>query len=500
MNEIYVKEDFCMINQKVQAIILAAGKSTRFNTGRTKLLEPLCGQEMILYPTKLLSSMKIDTSVVVGFKQDEVSSVIKEHHGESIRFIIQDKQLGTGHALICSQPSWHKDHILVLNGDVPLISNKLIQNLYESHIATDAAISFVTSHVIEANSYGRVIKDDSGIRIVEASEFNGEIDETCVINAGIYLIKKDFLEKYINKLNTQNSASEFFITDLVQIASESNRQVNPMSAPFDLIRGINTLKELWTAEHIKRSELIEHWMDQGVRFSKAHTIHIELNVTMEAGTVIGQAVQLIGKTHIGANCSIAPFSVIENSTLKNNVSVKSHSIITDSTIEDNAQIGPFAHIHTQSFVDKNTIIGNFVEMKKSTIGKQCKAKHHLYLGNAQIGANVIIGAGMTTCNYDGRKKHATIIKDGAFIGGNNSLVAPVTIGEKAYTAAGSVITEDVPDNSLAIARSRQTNKAEYAHKLRPTEKEDDRKENNNDCSAIDSFLAAQKTDSDITNL
>ena len=233
-----------------------------------------------------------------------------------------------------------------------------------------------------------------------------------------------------------------------------------------MIRGINTLQELWTVEQIKRAELIKYWMEKGIRFAAAQNNHIDLNITIGAGTYIGASVQLYGNTKIGNNCIIEAFSILENSILEDGACVKSHSVIKNSTIKNKAIVGPFAHVHSNSMIEQNAQVGNFVDIKKSEIGSNSKIKHLSYIGDAQIGNDVNIGAGTITCNYNGLTKEKTVIQDCAYIGSNNSLIAPINIGKDAFTAAGSVITKNVPDHALAIARAHQINKEEYAKKLK----------------------------------
>lgn len=456
------------MNNNVQAIILAAGKSTRFNTDKTKLAETICGQAMILYPTKLLAQLNIATTVVIGYQQKIVKDLITKQHAETIEFVVQEKQEGTGHALACTKASWRKDHILVLNGDVPLITTHTISSLFEEHIQKDAAISFVRSCCTDetGKGYGRIVKTGDHIAIVEAKDFTGDIREHCCINAGIYLIKKEFLEGYIATLNDNNASKEFYITDLVKIASENNLTVATLQAPFDTIRGINTFQELAKVEEIKRRELINYWMDNGVRFSSPDHVQIDLEVMIGAGSYIGAGVHLRKNTIIGKDCIISEFSSLENVIVEDNVTIHSHCVISNSFIQSHAHVGPFAHIRSHTTLEQYSAIGNFVEVKNSTIGTHSKAKHLTYLGDATLGSHVNIGAGTITCNYDGINKHATIIQDNAFIGSNNTLVAPITIGNNSFTAAGSTLTQDVPDNALAIARSYQTTKLDYAVKLK----------------------------------
>jgi len=457
-----------MFSNKVQAIVLAAGKSTRFNTGRTKLLEKICGQEMILYTMRLLEQLNIPISVVVGYQKDQVQHAITRRHFNGVNFIVQEEQCGTGHAIMCTKNVWDREHILVMNGDVPLVNSAIIENLYEKHISSHADVSFVTAHNADPNmgGYGRVIRTENSIKIVEARDFDGDANEHCCINAGIYLVRRQFLNNCIQQLAQNDKTHEFYITDLIKIASDQGLTVSTTSAPFDRIRGINTLQELWAAEQIKRAELIKYWMEKGVHFSVAQNVHIDLDIAIGAGTYVGCGVHILSGSVIGKNCRLQEFAAIENTHIGDGCNILPHCIIKDSYIGANSVVGPFAHIREHCQIAENNNIGNFVEIKKSVIGKNTKIRHLAYIGDASVGANVNIGAGTITCNYNGLEKNRTIIEDNAFIGSNNTLIAPVTIEQGAYTAAGSVISENVPAQALAIARARQVNKEGYAQQLR----------------------------------
>jgi bifunctional UDP-N-acetylglucosamine pyrophosphorylase / glucosamine-1-phosphate N-acetyltransferase len=455
------------MSNNVQAIILAAGRATRFHTDTTKLAYPICGQEMILYPTKLLQKLNIPTIVVVGYQKELIKNIISAEN-IVVDFVTQEKQEGTGHAVACTKDLWNSDHLLVMNGDVPFVTEHTIIQLFNEHIKNNAAISFVTSSDTDetAKAYGRVIATDNGISIIEAKDFKGNINECNCVNAGIYLINKNFLQEYIATLNTNNASKEFYITDLVKIASEHNLAVAITDAPFNTVRGINTFQELWTAEHVKHNELVHYWMSHGVRFSFPQHVHIDLNVTIGQGSYIGDGVHLYGNTVIGQHCTVKEFSSLNNVILEDNATIHSHCVIENAYIKEHAQVGPFARFRSNVTIGEQCIIGNFVEVKNSTIGTETKAAHLTYIGDATVGSNVNFGAGTITCNYDGIRKHQTVIKDNAFIGSNNSLIAPITIGNNAFTAAGSTITSDVPDDAFAIARTPQTTKYDYATKLK----------------------------------
>jgi bifunctional UDP-N-acetylglucosamine pyrophosphorylase / glucosamine-1-phosphate N-acetyltransferase len=451
----------------LQAVVLAAGKASRFKTGRSKLLEKLCGQEMGLYPIKLLESLHIPTTIVVGYQKEAVTAMIQENVHVPVIFVTQPEQLGTGHAVACTKQTWQAHNILVLNGDAPLVTPEIIQSLYESHQRTNATISLVTAHFPEpSDSYGRIVTQNNKIAIVEPKEFTASSEENPWINAGIYLFRRTFLEEYCSKLTQDNVQKEFYLVDLIHMASSLGHHVELVSAPYDRVRGVNNFKELWAAETIKRSELISHWMEHGVRFSFAQNTHIDVDVAIGAGSTIGAGVQIRRGTTIGTNVTIGDYSIIEHSVIADNATVYAHSVVSDSTVETDAHVGPFAHLRNRTTIGAHSIIGNFVEVKKSVIGASTKAKHLSYLGDAHVGNHVNIGAGTITCNHNGAAKNSTVIHDGAYIGSINALVAPVTIGKSAYTAAGSVITTDVPADALAIARSRQVNKEGYARKLR----------------------------------
>lgn len=457
-----------MDSSQIVALILAAGQSSRFNTTRSKLSHTLCGQELILYPIKLLASLSVDTVIVVGYQQEIIKNIILQAHVDSIIFCEQKERKGTGHAVLCTRDTWTAEHILIMNGDMPLVSKSLIQEVLDLHFATQATVTFVTAFADSSQvaGYGRVIKHDQTLSIIEARDFTGDTTQESLINAGIYLIKKSFLECALKQLQVHSNSGELYLTDVIKLASIQNERVETVNTSFDIIRGINTLKELHTTEHIKRSELIEFWMNHGVRFNHPETVHIDADVIIEQDTYIGTGVQLRKGTRIGKGCIIESFSTLSNSIIHDSCVIDTHSVITDSTINACAHIGPFAHVRKQSIIGDQAIIGNFVEVSHSTIGNNTKAKHLSYIGTAQIGSKVNIGAGAITCNYNGYTKNTTTIKDKASIGSNSCLIAPVTIGKEGVVGAGSVISQNVPDYALALTRAEQITKQDYALKLK----------------------------------
>jgi bifunctional UDP-N-acetylglucosamine pyrophosphorylase/glucosamine-1-phosphate N-acetyltransferase len=375
-----------MIHDDTQVIILAAGKSTRFRTGKTKLLEKICGQEMIVYPTKLFRAMNLQTALVVGYQKELIRDKVHEYHQNAVQFVVQESQRGTGHAILSSKEIWCRENILICNGDCPLVTPEIIEDLYAQHKATNAAISFVIAHNADPSigGYGRVVKQGDSIKIVEAKDFVGDVNAHCCVNAGIYLVKKDFLESCIAQIGSNNKSNEFYFTDIIELASVAQKTVTTVTASFDRVRGINTLQELWVAEQIKRAELIKFWMERGVQFSVAQNVHIDLSVSIGSGSRIGCGVQLLGTTKIGDRCDIQEFCVVENSVCEDNVTIYSHCIVKNSHIEEGAQIGPFAHVREHTHIGKHARISNFVEIKKSAVSAGAHVLPLTYMQDEQM--------------------------------------------------------------------------------------------------------------------
>lgn len=450
-----------------QAVLLAAGKSARFNTKKTKLCHAICGQELIAYPAKLFSSMHIPTVCIVGHQKEDIVATLACHDIPNITYVDQFEPKGTGHALICALPHLSAEHIIVMNGDVPLVTKELLNSLLEKHTKENAAASFIIAHSFSPSSsgYGRVVRRGELIEIIE-TKYNPEAaPDSNFVNAGIYVFKRAFLEEVLTQLAPDPHTSEIYITDLIGAANNQGKRVCTTTAPFDTIRGVNTLKDLWAVEHIKRSELITHWMNQGVRFIAAQNVYLDLNVTIENDTVIWPGCILTGNTHIGHGCSIGAYSCITDSTVHDGALIQPHSVIINSIVHQSAEVGPFAKLRSSS-VGERAIVGNFVEMNRSSAGARTKAKHLTYLGDTCIGMQANIGAGTITCNFDGVSKHKTIIKDRAMIGSNNALIAPITIGRGAVTGAGSVLTKDVPNDAFSVSRSPQITRDNYSKTLR----------------------------------
>jgi bifunctional UDP-N-acetylglucosamine pyrophosphorylase/glucosamine-1-phosphate N-acetyltransferase len=334
----------------LQAILLAGGKSIRFNTEKTKLTEKICGKEMIAYPLDLLQRMNIPTTMVVGFQKEKILEVLSNHAIKNVNIAHQEEQLGTGHAVATTKNFWNKDHILIMNGHIPLMNSEAIQKLFNKHIKSDADISFATAHSLdEANdSYCRIVINDNKIRVIERRDENLDMEAQCCISVGIYIMKKDFLETYIHQLSKSNYTQEYYLPELIQIASNNNCKIVTTPISFDLARGVNTLADLWVVEHIKRSQLISHWMNHGVRFAISLNVMIDCDVVIEPGVYIGSGVHLLGKSIIKKNANIGAFAYIKNSIIEENVKIKSHTVIIKSRIGQDAIINSFTQVNYQN--------------------------------------------------------------------------------------------------------------------------------------------------------
>jgi bifunctional UDP-N-acetylglucosamine pyrophosphorylase / glucosamine-1-phosphate N-acetyltransferase len=439
-------------------IVLAAGKGIRMNSAHPKVLHRLAGRRLLDYVLASAGTLAPRTvTVVVGHAADRIQEAYKAAPG--LRFVVQEPQLGTGHALLQTEPLLRDatGTALLLYGDVPLLSAETLNRLVQQHQRDGAAATVVTALVDRPYGYGRIVRTNGGIaRIVEerdASPVERGIKE---VNAGIYAFDLGPLFDAVKSIAPQNTQGEYYLPDLIAIYRRRKLVVSTLTVEnASEIRGINSRSELAEVGAIVRQMKNEELMAAGVTLIDPATTYIQQDVAVGRDTVIHPNVYLEGRTVIGEACEIHAGARIVDSTIGNRVTVRNYCIVTESTLADDTIIGPFAHLRPGNDVKAAAYIGNFVELKKTTLGARSKASHLTYLGDATIGEDVNIGAGTITCNYDGRTKSPTVIEDGAFIGSDSALVAPVTIGKGAYVAAGSTIVEDVPPESLGIARGRQ---------------------------------------------
>jgi bifunctional UDP-N-acetylglucosamine pyrophosphorylase / glucosamine-1-phosphate N-acetyltransferase len=440
------------------AVILAAGKSTRMKSQLAKVLHPIMGKPMLAYPLDTLQHLGLAKIVVVVGHQAEAVKAQFLHY--PVEFVIQEPQLGTGHAVQVAATvlDGRQNTIIVLCGDVPLLAAETVQQLYRHHQASGAAATILTVELPEPGSYGRIVKDGQGnvIKIVEARDATPEELSIREINTGIYCFQFPFLKEALHTLRPDNDQNELYLTDVVAAARARNLHVASLKTMDEhSFQGINTRVELAAVTARVRRQINERHMLAGVTLIDPDATYIEAEVEIGADTVIFPNCYLMGKTIIGEGCRLEPDVKICDSNIGNHVTIKMGTVIDKSLVAGEAQLGPYSHLRPLSDVRQKAKVGNFVELKKSVLHAGAKASHLTYLGDAEVGENVNVGAGTITCNYDGKKKFKTTIGPGAFIGSNTALVAPVTIGAGAYVGAGSTITEDVPPHKLAIARGRQ---------------------------------------------
>lgn len=447
-------------NDNITAVILAAGQGTRMKSSRPKVLHEILGRPMIAYLLDTLREAGVnDIVVVVGHQAEAVQAALKDYE---LRFVIQEPQLGTGHAVQVAMPAVDPEAgtVMVLCGDAPLISGASVAALQRLHAETGAAVTMQTIELPDGAHYGRVVRNEAGrvIAVVQAKDSHDRQDLLSIreINTGAYCFDAAFLADGLAKIPKSPVTGEIYLTDLIHIAREEGRAVEALIDPDrEALLGINSRAELAGATQTVKRRINARHMDQGVTLMDPEATYIESHVRIGQDTVIYPNVYLQGKTVIGENCRIEASVKIADSILDNDVYVKMGCVITQSRVGAGVDIGPWAHLRPLSDLRAGVHVGNFVEVKKSVLHEGVKAGHLTYLGDADIGAGTNVGAGTITCNYDGEKKYPTVIGEGAFIGSNTALVAPVTVGAGAYIGAGSTITKDVPPGKLGIGRARQ---------------------------------------------
>lgn len=435
----------------LKVIILAAGKGTRMKSKLPKVLHKIANRPLIDYTMDLAYKITdLKPIVVVGYRSD----LIKSHLGDKAQCVLQEEQLGTGHAVKCAMSKINpNDDILILFGDSPLLSYESCELLIKSYEGYDGAV--LASICENPTGYGRVISNNNGefIRIVEEKDATDDEKEIKLINAGVCLIKGNILFQYVEKIKSNNAQKEYYLPDILNLMKEDNHSVNVSLCPIDEILGVNSRAQLEVARKIIQNRILLSHMENGVTIINPETTYIDSYTEIDQDTIIFPNTYIIN-SKIESDCKIGPDSYIKDSKISKNVSCK-YSYIEESCVDENTIIGPYSHLRPNSKVGKNVKIGNFVEIKNSELGNNTKASHLAYVGDAEVGSNVNVGCGVIFVNYDGVKKHKSIIRDGAFIGSNSNIVAPVLIDEKAYIACGSTVTNDVKANSLCVARSRQ---------------------------------------------
>ena len=455
-------------------VIMAAGKGTRLKSKRAKVLHEAGGKTLICHVVDAAQQIVLprDIYVVVGHQADQVKASLAGWAGN---FVNQTEQRGTGHAIQQAGDAVKGyENLIVLSGDAPLIQPETIAGIRDFHLSHKASMTVLTATLENPSGYGRVIRDRSHPEevqaIVEEQALTPEQAQIREINSGIYAFIREPLYEHIGQLEAKNAHGELYLTDMARILKEDGERVAALQAQDkDEVLGANTIEEMMQLDGKLRLRSARSLMAQGVTIFRPETTVIDAGVTVGADTVIEPFVQLLGKSEIGEDCRIRSYSVLENVRLGNKVLIRNGCIISESQVHDGAVIGPYAHLRPESEIGEGAHVGNFVETKKVRLGNGSKANHLTYLGDAEIGSEVNIGAGVITCNYDGVTKTRTKIGDRAFVGSDSTLVAPVTLGAGSYVAAGSCITEDVPEDALALARTRQTVKQGWA-RTRPPRK------------------------------
>lgn len=448
------------------AIILAAGKGSRMKSSLYKVLHPVAGKPMVEHVIEQVEAINVDEIVtIVGFGAE----MVKDHLGERSKYALQTEQLGTGHAVLATADLLKdkKGTTLVICGDTPLLTSDTLDKLVKHHEETNAKATILSAIARDASGYGRIVRNDNNLveKIVEhkdASEAELLINE---FNTGTYCFDNEFLFEALTKVGNDNAQGEYYLPDVISILKEQGEIVTAFVMDSeDESMGVNDRVALAKASQLMNARINEAHMRNGVTFVDPSNTYIESDVVIGHDTLIEPGVILRGKTIIGDNCYISTNSDIKDSVLGNHVKVHS-SNIKESTIRDGADVGPYAHIRPNSEIHENAHIGNFVEIKKATIGKESKVGHLTYVGDATLGKDINVGCGTVFVNYDGKNKFHTTIGDHSFIGSGTNLVGPVTLGRNSATAAGSTITEDVPEDALGIARGRQSNLEGYAKKM-----------------------------------
>ncbi len=444
----------------VHVVILAAGQGTRMKSQLPKVLHRVGGRPMIEYALRAADVVfPSTTTLIVGHRADMIRDRLAERG--NFHFALQEPQLGTAHAVQQAEShlAGRKGTVILLSGDVPLLKASTLRRLLETHKNAGAAATVVTAVVDRPYGYGRIVRTKGRIaRIVEERDAAANVRKIREINSGIYAFDLAPLFDALRAIASQNTQGEYYLTDLVAIYRRRRLPVETLLVEnAQEIRGINSRTELAEVSSIVRQTKNEELMAAGVTIVDPATTYIDSDVEIGADTVIHPGVVIEGHTRIGSACEIQGSVRIRDSEIADRVRINNFCLIIGARVAEGASVGPFAHLRPETAVGEGAKIGNFVELKKTTMGPGSKANHLAYLGDATIGANVNVGAGTITCNYDGERKHATIIEDGAFIGSDTQLIAPVRVGKGAYVGAGSSITEDVPAGALAIARGRQSN-------------------------------------------
>lgn len=448
----------------LDAVVLAAGQGTRMRSATAKVLHVLCGKPMLTWTLQLLPPLAIQRTVVVlGHQADAVLALLGQKPWAGVLTALQAEQRGTADAVRTALPVLPTgpdaaSHVLILYGDTPLLTQESLQKLVRGAVGN--ALSLLVTTVADPTGYGRIVRgrDQAPVRIVEDRDCTAQERALGEINAGMYVVAREFLQRALSQVTTQNAQKELYLTDLVRLAAEAGLGVEAISVPSDEVLGVNDRCDLSVAEDILRQRINRSHQRAGVTLRDPRRTYVDAGVTIGADSELHPGVMLQGNTRIGAGCVLETGVVLRDCTVGDGVMLKAYTVATEATFLAGAAAGPFAHLRPGSVLDEHAKVGNFVELKKTRLGRGSKASHLSYLGDAVIGANVNVGCGTITCNYDGVHKYQTVLEDEVFVGSDSQLVAPVRIGRGAVIAAGSTVTQDVPADALVLSRTPQTNR------------------------------------------
>jgi bifunctional UDP-N-acetylglucosamine pyrophosphorylase/glucosamine-1-phosphate N-acetyltransferase len=456
---------------RVHAIVLAAGRGTRTRSAQPKALLPLLGLPLVEHALRSLAGVEpAGVVVVVGHGAEAVEQALGGRTGLSL--VRQEPPLGTGDAVRTARaahPELADRTQLVVNGDLPLLRGETLARLVAAHREKEAAATLLTAVVPDGGPYGRILRDERGdvARIVEAGDASPDERRIGEINAGAYVFDGKALGEALERLEARNAQGEYYLTDVVAHLRAAGRGVIALAAAdAEEVLGVNTLEELADVTRRLRERRLKALMDAGVRIEDPQTTHVGLEAVLEPDAVVRPFTFIEGRSLIRSGATVGPFARLLDVELGRGAQVLDHCLLRECSVEEGASVGPFTHVRPQSRIGAGARVGNFVELKKTALGSGAKAQHLSYLGDATVGAGANIGAGTITCNYDGVAKHETRIEAGAFVGSDTTLVAPVVVGEGAYIAAGSTITEDVPKEALALGRARQVTKQGWVARRR----------------------------------
>ncbi|OLO27431.1 UDP-N-acetylglucosamine diphosphorylase/glucosamine-1-phosphate N-acetyltransferase [Alkalihalophilus pseudofirmus] len=448
------------------AVILAAGQGTRMKSKLYKVLHPVCGKPMVQHVVDQVKQLQFsDIVVIVGHGAEQVRTQL----GDEITYTVQEEQLGTGHAVLQAEQllATKKGVTVVLCGDTPLVTAETIEALLSYHEQEKALATVLTAHAEDPSGYGRIVRNGNGHveRIVEHKDASDSEKTIQEINTGTYCFDNQALFKALQNVGNQNVQGEYYLPDVIEILKNEGEKIAAYQTDsFEETLGVNDRVALAESERIMKERINKKWMREGVSIIDPSNTYISADAKIGQDTIIYPGSMIMGSSILGSDCIIGPHSEIIDSKVGDGTTIK-QSVVHQSSIGNDVSIGPFAHIRPLSSIEDEVRVGNFVEIKKTSMGQRSKASHLSYIGDAEIGADVNLGCGSITVNYDGVNKYLTKVEDGAFIGCNSNLIAPVTVGKNAYVAAGSTITDDVPEEALSVARARQVNKEGYVTKI-----------------------------------